>query len=394
VAKLEPVPHCYVERNEIPRRSLFDRRRYYSTGEATLRYTPGARFLSLNYRRDQQAEMWNREHFGKLAEGKRGVCRGFSGGSRRRFLNTLNKISKAAPLPEFCTATVPDEVYQENLTEFTITAKCWLMTFLKRLERVCPEASGLWRIEFQPRKSGKHLGKFFPHFHLLLWGLPRRASWYGTEACVVVPDNQLQWELVNTLSGPKEGSRCTVATEHHGKRLVFAGSGKFVGHCRRVLESALMADRATETSPTMSFQDWASLAWYHVVGSNETKALQVGWRSKVSESWGQVMAYVSSYIAKKDVEELSDVALGRQWGVYNGAVLPRARIFEIDLSPEQATTLRRTMRRYLEHRFNSPDRLQAGGNRRKVRCPMGITAFCDVDAWLRLWGADHPPDPF
>jgi len=77
------------------------------------------------------------------------------------------------------------------------------------------------------------------------------------------------------------------------------------------------------------------------------------------------------------------VAFGRSWGVFNRKAVPWAKMVELELDGEMGVRLRRVARHYLERRF-----------KRKVRAPYGITLYCNVENFRRLWRPDDPPDPF
>jgi hypothetical protein len=100
--------------------------------------------------------------------GVRGKIRGFSPASRRRMLDQLSKIDRKE-LPLFCTLTFPDE-FHESINK----PKVW-KKILKRLEmrfrRKYPGAGGFWRLEMKDRLSGQYVGEWFPHFHLLIYGI-------------------------------------------------------------------------------------------------------------------------------------------------------------------------------------------------------------------------------
>jgi hypothetical protein len=132
----------------------------------------------------------------------------------------------------------------------------------------------------------------------------------------------------------------------------------------------------------MSFQDWASLAWYHVVASHNTDHLTAGVRVEHVRSWGGVMSYAAKYLGKEGDGFLSDIYFGRSWGVFNRAAVPWGKMVELELDTDMGIRLRRIARRYLERRVG-----------RKRNVPYGITLYCDVRQFRRLWERP-PPDPF
>jgi len=349
------------------------------------------------------ASQWNDELFGTRG-GVRGKCKGFSFGSRRRMLDRLNSVSVAAELPYFVTATLPDDMFDDDVARFAKSAKSWLDVFTKRLLRVAPTAAGFWRIEWQSRKSGLHIGKLFPHFHLLVWGLPVRCIGHReiehdngaieyqevVEAFVDCVDNQRCWEMVQLLGKrpePDDWQR-RLTTEMRGQSIVFAGSHKFVARCDNLMTDLIFSEHRSENckSPDrarfMGFQDWASLAWYHVVGSHNVDHLAAGLRVERVKSWGGVMSYCAKYMAKSDCGFLYDVQFGRSWGIFNRKSVPWAKMIEVELDGETGVRLRRVARRYLERRFG-----------RKVKAPYGITLYGGVENFRRIWERP-PPDPF
>jgi hypothetical protein len=328
-------------------------------------------------------------------------------------LNRLNSVSVAAELPQFFTATLPDDVFNDSVSEFAKDAKSWMDSFIKRLRRVVPAASGFWRIEWQARKSGLHEGRLFPHFHLLVWGLPLRVVGYRddvdkesghvldrveiVEAFVPCPDSQLTLEMIDTLSERADlkadlqngHARSECFTTINGKQVsyVFSGKNKFVRRCNALLDDFLVAENFPDhpcaaRAKNMSFADWASLAWYNVVGSHNVDHLKAGVRVERVKTWGGVMSYCAKYMAKEDCGFLADVSFGRSWGIFNREAVPWAKMIDINLDNEVGVRLRRVARHYLERRCG-----------RKIRANYGITLYCDVEKFRRLWEIP-PPDPF
>lgn len=339
---------------------------------------------------------------------KRGACKGFSRGSRRRLLNQLNTIRTDAGLPVFLSLTLPDSEYVPNITEAAKVAKRLLGAWLKRLARVCPDVAGFWRIEWQTRKSGLYEGKVFPHFHLMLWGLEYRDSWRThkngepkKEAFVRVRDPQLNLDFADTLEsvvkvkGAEPGPVCySCRMERRGEMVEYSLPGESLRDVRkaeklvnRLVEADIRVEfpeafGAEQNAKFMSFFDWASLSWYHVVGSHDVNHFLAGVSVEPVYSWGGVMTYCSKYLAKLgDWEFMSEVALGRQWGIFNRAKIPWARVVEMRLDDEAGNRLRRICRRYL-------DRVTA----RKHRYPFGVTLYCDTR--LASFFVDRNLDPF
>lgn len=93
--------------------------------------------------------------------GPRGRIGGFSRGSRRRMLEFLQSVDQeAVGLPLFVTLTYPAR-WPGEPRRWKRDLDVWLM----RLRRAQPEAWAVWRLE--PQRRGA------PHYHLLVFGLPR-----------------------------------------------------------------------------------------------------------------------------------------------------------------------------------------------------------------------------
>lgn len=370
----------------------------YSTSCPRLRVADGGRLVQLRFARSHAAE-WNAEMFGSNFGGVRGVCRGFSFGSRRRMMSRLNSVSVAAPLPAFVTLTFPDACFDDNTSTFAKFAKLCLDTWLKRLKRVAPTACGFWRLEWKARKSGAHEGKLFPHFHLMVWGMESRPVPGNIEKLqhfVRVENKQLQFELLNHMekfiehTGRRAGSDEAPANGAWVTAINW-GDGRVVEKCcvkqsyvRRVEYQEITCSgkfpQAGFEPECMSLQDWTSLAWYHVVASGDLDHFTAGARVERVRTWGGVVSYCAKYMAKADSEFLGEIPFGRSWGIFNRAAVPWAKIVELDLDEEVGVRLRRVARRYLEHKLG-----------RKWKCPYGITLFCDGATFLRLIPPESPP---
>lgn len=101
--------------------------------------------------------------------GMRGVISDFSRASRKRMIELIARIDeKLAGFICFVTLTYPDRSGPPSALQ---TARD-LRAFLKRLGRMHPGASAIWRREWERRKSGVHVDEVFPHFHIIFFNLP------------------------------------------------------------------------------------------------------------------------------------------------------------------------------------------------------------------------------
>lgn len=99
----------------------------------------------------------------------RGTVTTFSARSRKRMLEKLARIDmERAGFVCFITLTYPDRTGPPSPTETEGDRR----TFLKRLKRLHPDCSAIWRREWERRKRGAFKGVIFPHYHMLGFGLP------------------------------------------------------------------------------------------------------------------------------------------------------------------------------------------------------------------------------
>jgi len=101
--------------------------------------------------------------------GTRGTVKAFSDESRRRMLRLIAKLEQTRK-PLWMDLTYPDEFFNERMDGKRLK-ESHLKKFYQRLEYAFPEVAVIWKLEYKARKSGKHIGVMFPHFHMLVWGL-------------------------------------------------------------------------------------------------------------------------------------------------------------------------------------------------------------------------------
>lgn len=95
----------------------------------------------------------------------RGKIRGFSRKSRNRLIKETAKLKNDPNI--WVDLTFPDEFFEGCHGLSDIAEKS--SKALKRFKRMLGEnINGIWKREYESRKSGKNKGDYFPHFHLLL----------------------------------------------------------------------------------------------------------------------------------------------------------------------------------------------------------------------------------
>ena len=97
-------------------------------------------------------------HKKKMPPAHRGIVTVFSRGSRRRLIKKMRRLAQGVEKAFFVTLTYP-----ERFPDGTI-AKQHQRALMERIRRLHPEASAIWRIEYQKRGA--------PHFHHIWFNLP------------------------------------------------------------------------------------------------------------------------------------------------------------------------------------------------------------------------------
>ena len=156
---------------------------------------------------------------GKIG-GRRGDIKGFSNQSRMRMMKLVSRLEKAKK-PIFFTLTYPDEL-EGNMDGKQIKEK-HLYNLWKRLEYRYEKISCIWKLEYKERKSGKRVGKLYPHFHLLAWGLYEEDLFEVREFVA-----RAWWEVCGKLSEDhlKAGTRVERMRAHNGTMFYLA---KYMG---------------------------------------------------------------------------------------------------------------------------------------------------------------------
>lgn len=116
----------------------------------------------LVYENEIKLKMWGNDPVGG---GDRGAVKGFSGQSRKRFIQKLNRLHWPIDRDAyFVSLTYPDE-FREDWK----ATKRDLRLLRQRLTRALPDSAAIWRIELKKRKMGRNAGKLAPHFHLFFF---------------------------------------------------------------------------------------------------------------------------------------------------------------------------------------------------------------------------------
>ena len=165
--------------------------------------------------------------------GRRGVIQGFSTESRRRMILQLQQVDWGAGAVFFVTLTFADDAGAfGDWAEW----KRDLANWRKRLSRRYGDrlAGGLWKLELAPRKSGDHIGRIAPHFHVaLFWRDPhgpnlasfRRWCWKAWHSrCDVVKARNTQ--------GIERGKLLSYLSKYMGKVWTLGERGDGMGRTK------------------------------------------------------------------------------------------------------------------------------------------------------------------
>lgn len=95
----------------------------------------------------------------------RGLVTGFSNASRLNLLDRISRIDwqKIGP-NQFITLTYPDSVWFKKCRDVNQDMWVFIRYFQEKLDR---KFGWLWRIEYKPRLTGEHEGRWAGHLHLL-----------------------------------------------------------------------------------------------------------------------------------------------------------------------------------------------------------------------------------
>jgi len=264
---------------------------------------------------------------------KRGKIHGFSRSSRRRMRLLLAKVCLDEGLPLFGTTTYPD-IFPDDAAKF----KRDLETLVERLKRRFKKIGLVWRLEFKERRSGVNVGKIAPHFHWLLWNVPRKFGFQVEKG---------QWAKMTRC---KDGTWLETVKFRNGENF---------------------ATVARQVSGEDRFTEWLSRNWYDVVGTGELKHFQAGTNVKLLTSKREVFFYVSKYLGKVVVEQGCECP-GRFWGVVNPKNIPMGRRRVVQITGNQASQLMRFMRRFV----HAVTRKKYRFNRWSMSC------LCNADFWM------------
>ncbi len=272
---------------------------------------------------------------------KRGEITHFTDASRRRMLDLLAKVLYAA-LPFWMDLTYPD-LFPTSPTRWKRDLEVLAARFLRRW----PEASNIWKLEFEPRKSGRNKGKLAPHFHNLPFNVPWEFPFMAE-----TKDNYRIYQNAN-------GDWVTEVF-CWGERIGLAVAGQ---------------DNLVQ---------WVRRNWYDIVNSGDAKHYRAGTRVDTIDTREGSFAYCSKrYVAKPEEVKKLGFKPGRFWGVWNRKCLPLGERRCYRVTRQQAIQLRRFIRRH-RRAITPPEKRKwlfkgSGANAAK-----GFTQkhYCNADFWL------------
>lgn len=107
----------------------------------------------------------------------RSKVKGFSAASRLRLFKVVNRLDfSRAGKCTFATQTWRDELGRPSPSAIT-QARSWCQRSLERLAD--KQLSGIWRVEWQERKTGRYRTQLMPHLHVIYFDIPyiRKEDW-------------------------------------------------------------------------------------------------------------------------------------------------------------------------------------------------------------------------
>jgi len=121
---------------------------------------------------------------------KRKAVRVFSRAARLRMLKFIATVQwDDYPTGLFVTLTYPDSVVRRTMDDRRMDRRRFLRDTEKHLGH---QVKGLWRLEWEPRKSGLYVGQLYPHYHMMLLG----ETFYWHETCRKI------WRKILRVKGP------------------------------------------------------------------------------------------------------------------------------------------------------------------------------------------------
>ena len=226
--------------------------------------------------------------------GRRGPIREFTAAARLRAITHINRLDWGKKgRHTFLSLTYPDEVLPRDKSQRNRDRD----NFLGFWERhVGQPATGIWRIEWKPRLTGKYLGRMAPHFHLVLMNTP----WVNCElvkdwwrSCLTYRDKYLDtW--IEEARGPsgafyalkycaKRHPSCSLAISAY-----LGGGGRHYGYVRKNLlpwcdreifwglgsrEVSIVCDAVSEEFSWANKDDWKSIRIFGARGQRVVKKL-------------------------------------------------------------------------------------------------------------------------
>jgi hypothetical protein len=210
---------------------------------------------------------------------ERGEIEEFTAASRRRMLDYLAKVDDGA-VPFMAGLTYPDEF--DRYAWDGEQVKRHIDTLSKRFARRFPDGCLMWKLEFQPRKSGVNKGKIAPHIHAFVWGVPWGFEWKTMRTEQV----RLRRRMIGSVVVWDEG--------------ILAGGEWVEGHSALVDEregwGAIRVEPHGKCPSVVngdSIANWFARNWYDVVGSGEVKHYRAGkdWRVHLVCEAGAILGH-------------------------------------------------------------------------------------------------------
>lgn len=264
----------------------------------------------------------------KGSGGFRGGISDFSPQSRKRMIETLVRLDwEKAGFVCFVTLGYPDRHGPPSLEQTERDRQ----VILKRIARMHPTASATWRREWEPRKSGNFVGEFFPHYHMLFFGLPflhydeLNAMWrevigypyyVRTEIKQVHSWRQALYYCAKYMAKRKEGSPDPQARDARREARAPRGSGRSLVYVT-YLTAREEAEKARDNKEIVG-EKWQAL-------KDKRRMARFRYRlQKLQRQSRRRRGKTEKEIGPQPGGSAEPNSIGRSWGTFNKRGLPWA----------------------------------------------------------------------
>jgi hypothetical protein len=150
----------------------------------------------------------------RIEPAERHIIMEFSKAARLRLLKFINRVAwDKVTKGVFVTLTYPDEMIERTKEERTKDRSRFIRDAERHLNQ---QITGIWRVEWKPRLTGKHVGRYAPHWHFILTNV----TWFHRKKVRSI------WRAILKADGPlsthvralKDGKMCAAYTAKYAAK--------------------------------------------------------------------------------------------------------------------------------------------------------------------------------